>query len=175
MLGDPPIDWDEIETPSDKQKWIDLRDIHPAELLRREVLDKRRRALIVYGGMHLQRHNLFGNYELMDDRRVHTLVQQLEQMQASVFTVWTNVRADLRKIQADVATWPSPSLALVRGTQLGAADFEFYYPYEVPRARFLDGKLIPIPREEWRTLPMDEQFDAVLYLGPPRPSVPEPG
>ena len=169
LLGDPPIDWDEIDTPEDKQKWVDLRDIHPAELIRREVLDKRRRAVILYGGMHLQRHNLFGNYELMADRRVHTLVQQLEQVQATVFTIRTTLEADLRKVQEDVASWPLPSLALVRGTQLGAADFEFYYPYEVPRARCLNGELVPIPQEEWRTLPMEEQFDAVLYLGPPAP------
>ena len=169
LLGDPPIDWDDIESEADKQQWIDLRDIHPAELIRREVLDKQRHALVIYGGMHLQRRNLFANYELMDDRRVHTLVQQLEGMKAELFTVWVNVRADLRKIQADVTSWPTPSLALVRGTTFGAADFEFYYPSEVPRARFLDGQIVPIPGEEWRTLPMDEQFDAVLYLGLPAP------
>ena len=168
LLGDPPVDWAEIETPTDLQPWVDLRDIHPAELIRREVVDKRRRALVIYGGMHLQRHNLFGNYELMDDRRVHTLVQQLEATQVSVFTVWVNARTDLRSLQPDVDSWPAPSLAHVRGTLLGAADFEdYYYPPEVPRARFIDGRLVPIPREEWRTLPMEEQFDAVLHLGRP--------
>ena len=166
LLGDPPIDWAEVETPSDLQPWIDRRDIHPAELIRREVLDKGRRALVIYGGMHLQRRNLFSNYELMDDRRVHTLVQQLEAMQASVLTVWVNARTDLRRLQADVASWPAPSMAYVAGTPLGAADFENYYPSDVPRARFIDGRLVPIPREEWRTLPMGEQFDAVLHLGP---------
>ena len=50
-----------------------------------------------------------------------------------------------------------------------AADFEFYYPSEVPHATFQDGQLFPIPRDQWRTLPMDDQFDAVLYLGSPAP------
>lgn len=166
LLGDPPIDWADIETPSDLQPWIDLRDMHPAELIRREVLARRRRALVIYGGMHLQRHNLFGNYELMADRRVHTLVQQLEAMRAAVFTVWVNARTDLRALQADIDSWPAPSLAHVRGTLLGAADFEIYYPSDVPRARFIEGRLVPIPRAVWRSLPMDEQFDAVLHLGP---------
>ena len=26
---------------------------------------------------------------------------------------------------------------------------------------------MPIPRDQWRSLPAEEQFDAVLYLGPP--------
>ena len=119
--------------------------------------------------MHLQRHNLFSNYDLLDDRRVHTLVQQLESMQATVFTVWANVSADLRTLQADVDSWPSPSLVHMRGTRFGAAGFKFYYPFEVPRGTFVEGRVVPIPRDEWRTLPMEEQFDAVLNLGlPPR-------
>ena len=169
LLGDPPIDWDKIETPADTQAWIDLRDIHPAELIRREVLDRQRRALVVYGGMHLQRRNLFSNYELVDDRRVHTLVQQLErEHDARVFTVWVNTTmVDLRTIQADVASWPVPSLAMVRDTALGAASFAEYYTADVPRATMQAGEIVPIPRDEWRALPMEEQFDAVLHLGPP--------
>ena len=162
LLGDPPIDWAEIETQSDVQPWLYLRDTHPAELIQREVLEKGRRALVIYGGMHLQRQNLFSNYELVDDRRVHTLVQQLEGAGTPVFTVWVNASTDLEALQADVGTWLAPSLAL-----LGAPDFETFYPFNVPRARLVDGALVPIPREEWRTLPMDEQFDAVLHLGSP--------
>ena len=30
-----------------------------------------------------------------------------------------------------------------------------------------DGNMAPVPREQWRTLPMEDQFDALLYLGPP--------
>jgi hypothetical protein len=26
---------------------------------------------------------------------------------------------------------------------------------------------MPISREQWRLLPMEDQFDAVLYVGPP--------
>ncbi|MXY24063.1 MAG: hypothetical protein F4Y45_06015 [Acidobacteria bacterium] len=167
LLGDPPINWAEIETQSDVQPWLYLRDTHPAELIQREVLDKGRRAFVIYGGMHLQRQNLFSNYELVDDRRVHTLVQQLEGAGTPVFTVWVNASTDLEALQADISTWPAPSLAHVRGTLLGAADFETFYPFDVPRARLVEGALVPIAREEWRTLPMEEQFDAVLHLGSP--------
>ena len=30
-----------------------------------------------------------------------------------------------------------------------------------------DGRIVPVSREEWRSLPAEDQFDAVLYLGPP--------
>jgi hypothetical protein len=35
------------------------------------------------------------------------------------------------------------------------------------RLAFRDGKVVPVPKEQWRVLPIEEQFDAVLYLGPP--------
>ena len=40
LLGDPPIDWDAVETRTDHRKWLELRDTYPASLIRREVLDK---------------------------------------------------------------------------------------------------------------------------------------
>ena len=39
-------------------------------------------------------------------------------------------------------------------------------PTDPPRATFRDGRIVPIPRDEWRSLPAEEQFDAALYLGP---------
>src|SRR5512140_2703953 len=67
LLGDPPIDWERIHTLEDIRQWMANplldRDHYPADLIRREVLAKQRRALVVYGAMHLQRRNLFSNYE----------------------------------------------------------------------------------------------------------------
>jgi hypothetical protein len=39
--------------------------------------------------------------------------------------------------------------------------------FSPPRAEFRDGKIVPVPREQWRSLPAEEQIDAVLDLGPP--------
>ncbi len=168
LLGDPPIDWDAVETRADHQRWLELRDTYPASLIRREVLDKGRRALVVYGAMHLQRRNLFSNYELVEDRNLHTLVQQLERGgDVRAFVVWPTVGVDLQALQRDAPSWPAPSLAAVRGTVLGAADFTAFSPTDPPRATIRDGRIVPIQRDEWRSLPAEEQFDAVLYLGPP--------
>ena len=58
---------------------------------------------------------------------------------------------------------------MVRGTILGAEDFSFFYPHPTPRIAMRDGRpafSIPVPRDQWRSLRMEDQFDAVLYLGP---------
>ena len=50
---------------------------------------------------------------------------------------------------------------------LGAADFQFFFSDISNRLSVTDGKLVPLPRDEWRTFRMEDQFDALLYLGPP--------
>ena len=132
------------------------------------MIESERRALVIYGGLHLQRRNVLSNYDLVDDPHLHTLVQQLEREgNTRVLTVWPAAGIDLQDLQPDVASWRAPSLAMLRGTVLGAADFTAFYPARVPRATIQDGRIVPIPRDQWRSLPMEEQFDAVLYLGPP--------
>jgi hypothetical protein len=114
--------------------------------------------------MHLQRRNLFFNYEPQESGDP-TIVSLLEAAGAiKVFTIWVDAR--LEKLQADVASWRRPSIALIRGTVLGAADFTFYFPHPAERMAVIDGKRVPVPRNRWRSLRMEDQFDAVLYPGP---------
>ena len=169
LLGDPPIDWDSVHTRGDYEKWLALRDSFPADVVEREVIAKKRRALVIYGDMHFQRKNLMSNYD-MGDPLALGIVNLLEGRDTSVFSIWTNTDAnlDLDTLQPDVASWRLPALAILRGTILGAADFTFYYPFKVPRLTIRDGKpdfSSPVPTEQWRSLRMEDQFDAVLYLG----------
>jgi hypothetical protein len=170
LLGDPPIEWDQSQSEQDLaewKKWMAERDSYPADLIRREVLAKQRRALLIYGGLHLQRKNIGSNYEMVEPL-AQTVVSLVERAAATkVFTVWTHTWADLRSLQADVPSWQVPSLAIVRGTVLGAKDFASYFPSEMGRLAFQDGRRVAVPRDQWRSLRMEDQFDAVLYLGPP--------
>ena len=161
LLGDPPIDWDSVWTIED-----DTRDRHPADLIRREVLARGRRALLIWGHMHLQRRDVWTNYS--DSSPTDLLLPILERETGTrVFSIWTNTDADLEFLQPDVASWPAPSLAFLRGTVFGASDFTFYWPHEDEREEMRDGKAVTVPRERWRTLRMEDQFDAVLYLAHP--------
>lgn len=139
LLGDPPFDW-EHATREESIRISSQRDSFPAQLIQCEVLAKQRRALVVYGDMHFARRPLGSN-----------IVTRLVDMKARVLNIWTHAgAADLQALQKDVAGWPRPSLAMTAGTSLGAARFGFYRALGVG--------------DEIR---MEEQFDAVLYLGPP--------
>jgi len=172
LLGDPPIAWETVHTAADHRKWIEMRDWYPADLIHREVLDTKRRALLFYGQMHFQRKNIAANYE--SEGPAETIVSRLEsKWGAKVFTIFT-AGAGLGKQQPDVRSWPAPSIAVVRGTTLGAADFTFYYPSEaMGRFAIRNGApdfSAPIPRDQWKTLRAEDQFDAVLYTGEDAPT-----
>src|SRR3954447_13065395 len=174
LLGDPPIEWEHVTTQAEHRQWIEMRDTFPADLIHREVIARGRRALLLYGQMHFQRKNIGANYE--SEGPAETIVSRLEnKWGAKVFTIFT---ADVSALQPDVASWPTPSIALVRGTVLGAADFTAYYPSEaMGRFAIRDGKpdfSAPIPRNQWKTLRAEDQFDAVLYLGKGRSPVVAP-
>ena len=163
LLGDPPIDWNNIHSKKDLSDVMLKRNAYPAQLIQREVLNHYRRALIIYGGIHLQRKNIFSNYENGGEES-ETLISLLEKTNSTrVFTIWT--AADLENIQANIATWPTPSIAIIRGTKLGAADFTWYYPYKISRGIVLDGKYRPIVHRQWRPQRMEDQFDAVMHAG----------
>lgn len=150
LLGDPPVDWNTVQSFEDLNKSMveGNRDRHPADVIRREVLTRHRRALIIYGESHLFRVPLGPS-----------ITQNLESSGIKLFTIASPgsmpTAIDLKTLQPDVASWRVPSIAILGDTVLGAAAFTSYFPF---------GPKIP---ERWRGLPMRDQFDAVLYLGDP--------
>ena len=165
LLADPPIDWAAVKTAPDHFKWLRMRDTHGAELIQREVLAKKRKALLIFGAMHLQRKNISANYEPLDG--AETVVSILDRAGAAkIFTIRTPTEAEPQSLQADMASWPVPSLVVLRGTRLGMLDSAMFWSSDMPRFAMREGKPSPLPREQWRVLPMQEMFDALLYLGP---------
>lgn len=168
IAGDPPIDWDNISSPRDHSRWIELRDSYPADLIRRQVLDRGRSALVIYGQGHLQRRQIVSNYD-MTTWQAQTVVSLLERDHgAHVFNIWTLVDRNV-ELPEGVTSWRVPSLALLRGTTFGARDFGLYNRGLGDGTRFgvKGGQLVPVLQEEWKTMRMEDQFDALLYLGAP--------
>jgi hypothetical protein len=122
-----------------RDEWLRVdRDGFAADLVRREVLAKQRHALLIYGNTHLLRH---GSTLLVP--------RLLSGCETCIFSIWTHTSGgDLPSLQEDIATWQAPAMALTKDTVLGAAPLEFYRPTGEKGPR------------------MDEQFDAILYLGP---------
>lgn len=54
-LGEPPIDWSQINNRDDLTTLVAQRDSHPADLIRREILGRNKKALVIYGGGHFLR------------------------------------------------------------------------------------------------------------------------
>jgi hypothetical protein len=168
IAGDPPIDWDNIVSPQDHRRWIELRDSYPADLIRRQVLDRGRRALVIYGQGHLQRRSIVSNYD-MSTWQAQTVVSLLERDPAvRLFNVWTLIDKSVA-LPDGVASWPVPSLAILSGTLLGAMDFAQFGGALLGgrRVTVRNGQLAPVPREDWTSMRMDAEFDGLLYLGPP--------
>jgi len=145
LLGDPAIDWDAVHGRDDLMKWLDMRDRHAAEVIQREVLAKGRRALIVYGSGHLPRIDPSALVGLLEHNTT-----------TRVFTIWTNTDTDLKPFQAGVDAWSAPSLSVIAGTALGAAPFISFFPVRPDRVT-----------DQLRALRMEDEFEAILYLGPP--------
>ena len=163
LLGDPPIDWSSVRTRDDHFKWLALRDSFPAALIQTEVIAKGRKALIIYGHLHFQRRNVHSNFE-MGDWRAETIVSLIERAGPTrVFTIWRLDDA-LLKVFPEAATWKAPAFATVSGNALGTLDAGQLTP--VPqRFRIADGKMQALTKDQYSTLPVEQQLDAVLYLG----------
>ncbi|MCC7007798.1 MAG: hypothetical protein IT184_03200 [Acidobacteria bacterium] len=144
LLGDPPIDWQTIRTHGEAVEWIGQRH-HVIDVIEQEVLPRNRRALMIYGDGHLSRSAKWAGAS----SATPTLVNRLEQQGVHTFSIWTNVTAQMELMQRDIASWPVPSLTLLRDTRLGRLNFKYFAGLET---------------EPPTT--MEEQYDAVLYLGP---------
>ena len=57
LAGDPPIDWSKINSADECQGFLGTRDQFAAQLVEREILGKKEKALLVYGAGHLWRNN----------------------------------------------------------------------------------------------------------------------
>jgi hypothetical protein len=169
LLGDPPIDWTAVQSAPDHRRWIEQRDIHGASVVKHEVLDRHRHALVVYGQGHLQRRSQGFNYT--SDGLAATVASGIEAAApGQLFTLWWLTG---RMAPPETSAWPAPSAALVRGTTLGALDFTAFEEIGI-RGKITGTELTPVPREEWKTMRMEDQFDAVLKLDH-LPAIPAPG
>ena len=173
LLGDTPTDWyaPQRSTPP-------RTDDFPASLIEREVISKKRRALVIYGGMHLIRKNT--PYlpakdpalaplvaKLISQFQNGSIVAQLDRLGARVFVVATSTDFDISTIQANAVEWRRPSLALIRGTPLGLASSLTYFPRSLPVIRGRGGIQETLQPDLTAVPPMQEVVDAILYLGPP--------
>ena len=148
LLGDAPIVWEQVRTREDLRHWGMKKDRFAGETIKKEVLANGRRVLVIYGDGHLQGRGF----------APASLINVLERPPAAtkVFSISSSF-TDLSKFQPDVAEWRVPSIARIEGTVIGERPYAQFYP-------------LP-PAKGWNVVRLQDQFDAVLYLGTTRPTM----
>lgn len=118
VLGDPPIDWSVIHDRTAWERIAATRDRHAADVIRREVLARGRRALLIFGSGHVQNEKAFDPYGKPNRIRSPNLAELLEteHPRETLFVLadWMTAELDSR-----LAEWRPPMLARLKRTGLG--------------------------------------------------------
>lgn len=155
-LGEPPIDWSQIKTKADWQRLDSQRDNNPAALIEKEILEKGKKALVIYGVGHL---GVYPGYE-----NIRAIVESVHP--GSLFIVSPYVgyatKACATQFERHIKSWPSPSLVgPIKGSSLEPDIFHpgcgpFVRPSDVTEAQY----------ETAQRNNLGLTSDALLYLGP---------
>lgn len=139
LAADPPLDWGKVKEQSEVM--LD-RDASIASVMEKEVLGKKRRALMLFGTMHLYHTNKFA------PRGLESAVQRYEEsyLRTTTFVIGTMILTrnpispqTIEEMNKRMAYWPAPSLVQnLKGSWLSNVD-QYYFA---------------------------DMVDAYLYLGP---------
>jgi len=155
LAGDPPFDWDQIRTADDLHKAVLSlrRDTNIASVIESEALGRHRKVLVLMGTFHM----LHGTGAIaMYERKYPNSTFVISELGA----FGTNL-TDIS--HSPFATWPIPALARIKATWLGKLGLSKF----LPPPNIIDQDCnphndFPAPLRK----PVEELFDAVLYLGP---------
>jgi hypothetical protein len=112
--GDPPVDWDKFTGMKEAPKSLFDRDGSIASVMETEVFAKHRKALMLFGTFHIMH---VASYEKDHPNSTFVISDLLF------------FNADLTGVTANpFAAWPVPSLAMAKGTWVGALDVSHFFP-----------------------------------------------
>ena len=112
LLGDPPIDWDNVSGPADVRPLLAARESFMAQLIEREVIDSGRHAVVIAGLAHVERAigespepNVTGRLDAADP--------------GATYVVGVQLGFPVEQWEQKIATWPAPSIAALHDTWIG--------------------------------------------------------
>ena len=159
-LGDPPIDWSQVQfTLETEYIWQEKRDAHFTEVVETQVLAPGHHGLLIAGTGHFMREwpgeVLYPVHE--------NVVKRLERKHpGSVHVIMPHIGfgPENSTLEPYLADWPIPSLASLRTTWLGELSAALHFGNFGPPP---DG-MEPPPLKPGFTL--GHMVDSYLYLGP---------
>jgi len=166
LAGDPAVNWDAIKTPADLRSIPESRDDHAAKLIEREVIEKRKKALLIYGSAHLYRNfpsNILANLGATNKLRVFTVVPI------------GGPEPEFARFDSFIASSAVPGFVLVRGTRFAALNAGEVLERGTKRVKVVNGTMVATPVFD-APVQLDRLVDACLYFGrePPEFVQPDP-
>lgn len=147
LAADYPIDWCAISTPADLDGPVRGRDRSAASIIERQVLDRNRKALVIFGSAHLYR------------KRAGTIIDLLKQ--------------DSRAKWFIVVPVGGPGLPDIIGTNTATAEAPAFLKLAGGKPLFEDGKPVFVPVFE-AGVNVGDLADACLYFGTTLPEFVQP-
>jgi hypothetical protein len=138
VLGDPPMDWNQVHSREDVAFFLPFRDEFYSSVVRYQILAKKRKALLICGGGHFQRAG--GHPGYIENQLLMAWVQPY------VIMPGANMVGGYGDVDPRFDQLPAPSLVELKGNWIGNL------PIESPRGG---------SPGTW-----DQMADAYLYLGP---------
>jgi hypothetical protein len=152
LAGDPPIDWEQVKTLQDLDKSMMNREASITSVMEKEVLSKHRKALMLFGTMHLLHATSAVSAYEKNYPNVTFVISELADFDTEL----------PQPLASPFASWPIPSLARAKGTWLGALGIsKFFSSVMMDKDCNLRNEF---PEEVQK--PMEDLVDAFLYLGP---------
>ena len=161
VLGDPAFDWAKIETV-EQFKALPDRDRYFVDVVEREVLAKKHRALLISGALHALRKypERAPDDEGFSEPSAAQLIEKKHP--GSLFIVGLVTSPDAA---ATMKMPPAPSFRVVRGNAIEKLNFAIIAPAWNAKPVVINGK------HDWQLedsnawAPIGEVVDGVLYLG----------
>jgi hypothetical protein len=159
-LGDPPIDWSKVKTKEDFSPHVAKRDQYPAEIIKTQILDKNKKALVIYGTFHLG----YGS-----------LREQVDSIRPDAFfvvTPHTGYEEGLCSscFEQTARDWPQPALAISVGEssleyELLAEGCSFLPSAAMGLANTTEAERAKV-EADMEARVSGSRGDALLYMGP---------
>jgi len=155
LAGDPPVDWNAPDAQI--RQAVEGRDEFAASVMEREVLRKDRKALVVFGTLHLCR------------RRSGTLAELLR---GDARARWFSIIP----LEGDAGTPDEPALVNLAGHPVGFLEANELFAKGTRRVQVVDGKVVLVPAQVFEPdLKLRDVADAGLDFGSEPPEwVPRP-
>lgn len=112
LLGDPPIDWNNVRSREDVALYLPFRDEFYARVVRYQVLAKSRKALLIMGAGHFQRSG--GRPSLIENELLTALVKLY------VIVPGSNMVRGFDDLDPRFEALPTPSLVEMKGSWIGS-------------------------------------------------------